>query len=162
MSTLRQRAINGDVAAINDLIYAQLGGQGLLVTVQKDAARCLTIRLQGEAVPDPTVYQDYIIDGLQQLRPLDIQSIRVVGEAFDPAVSPETPWEARVPIAKPRRSLRHQLQNPRSSAPSGQGADSVQCWQANRQRAIAKLGAIFISIAPSSPVSGPPVSIKPI
>ena len=103
MSTLRQRAINGDVAAINDLIYAQLGGQGLLVTVQKDAARCLTIRLQGEAVPDPTVYQDYIIDGLQQLRPLDIQSIRVVGEAFDPAVSPETPWEARVPIAKPRR-----------------------------------------------------------
>jgi hypothetical protein len=123
MSTLRQRAINGDVAAINDLIYAQLGGQGLLVTVQKDAARCLTIRLQGEAVPDPTVYQDYIIDGLQQLRPLDIQSIRVVGEAFDPAVSPETPWEARVPIAKPRRSLRHQLQNPRSSAPSGQGAE---------------------------------------
>jgi hypothetical protein len=123
MSTLRQRAINGDVAAINDLIYAQLGGQGLLVTVQKDAARCLTIRLQGEAVPDPTVYQDYIIDGLQQLRPLDIQSIRVVGEAFDPAVSPETPWEARVPIAKPRRSLRHQLQNPRSSDPSGQGAE---------------------------------------
>ncbi|MGD1907061.1 MAG: hypothetical protein ACFB0C_13835 [Leptolyngbyaceae cyanobacterium] len=121
MSTLRQRAINGEVAALNDLIYAQLEGRGLLVTVQKDAANCLTIRLQGETVPDPAVYQDYIIGGLQQLRPLDVQSIRVVGEAFDPATSPAMPWEVHVPVAKPRRSLRHQLQNPRPSELSGQG-----------------------------------------
>ena len=109
---VRQQAINGDIAAINDLIYDQLNGRGLIVTVQKDAADCLIVRLQGEAVPDPAVYRDYIINGLQQLRPLDIQSIRVVGDASGLA-SVEEPWEVTVPIAKPRRSLRHQLQHPR-------------------------------------------------
>lgn len=139
MQTLRQRAINGDVAAINALIYIQLEGRGLSVTVQKDAANCLTIWLQGETVPDPTVYQDYIIDGLQQLRPLDVQSIRVVGEAFDPAISPETPWEAHVPVAKPHRSLRHQLQNPRTLAASDQGSarsDSGRRTGGERSRSL--------------------------
>jgi hypothetical protein len=104
--------MNGDIAAINNLIYGQLDGRGLIVTVQKDAADCLTVQLQGETVPDPAVYRDYIINGLQQLRPLDIQSIRVVGDAFTSA-SVEESWEVTVPIAKPRRSLRHQLQHPR-------------------------------------------------
>jgi hypothetical protein len=106
---VRQQAINGDIAAINDLIYGQLDGRGLIVTVQKDAADCLTVQLQGETVPDPAVYRDYIINGLQQLRPLES---RVVGDAFTSA-SVEESWEVTVPIAKPRRSLRHQLQHPR-------------------------------------------------
>jgi hypothetical protein len=110
---IRQQAIKGDIAAINDLIYDQFNGRGLIVTVQKDAADCLTVRLQGEAVPDPTVYRDYIINGLQQLRPLDIQSIRVAGDAFNSAANAKESWEVTVPIEKPRRSLRHQLQHPR-------------------------------------------------